>query len=179
MPFCDHKFVDSKACLKCGWVPDRIVVVGGPRTGKSYFAKQMRELGHPTFCGDPRSTVKFPEPDVTYLPEGLKFDGDSGAAAWVAENWFPMRGPWLCEGHVMARALRRWRDQQIAIWDFWDQCPDPCDRIIVLKEHHPEATVSKKQRAMHKGVIETTWEEIAEDYEKLARVVEWSEGQKP
>lgn len=133
----------------------RIVIVGGPRCGKSTLARQLREQGAPTFCGDPRSKVKEPEEDVTYLPEGFGMGPES--SRFVADVWFAMPGPWVCEGHVMARALRKWASERE-----WHHMP--CDRIIVLAHHHPDATVTAAQAAMHRGVIEKTWAEIAERY---------------
>ena len=126
----------------------RTIIVGGPRCGKSTLAAT---LGAPVYCGDPRSKVKQPLTGVEYLPEGLPFAGDSGSSAWIGRNWFAMPGPWTLEGHVMARALRRWARTHQGM---------PCDRIIVLREPHPAAEVSSGQRAMGVGVL-TVWDEIA------------------
>lgn len=125
----------------------RVVIVGGPRRGKSWLA---RELSAPVFCGDPRSKVKDPEEGVHYLPEGIPFAGDDGAAMWVACNWFTMPGPWVLEGHVMARALRRWtRDHYNGY---------PCDRIIVL-DRPAMCDATRGQDSMHTGVMKV-WSEI-------------------
>lgn len=139
----------------------RIVIVGGPSRGKSTLAHELHtKHGTPVFCGDPRSKVVYTKPYTTYLPEGLDFAGDSGAAAWVAEHWFTMPGPWICEGHVMARALRRWSASCM-----------PCDRIIVLdREAHRETT--RGQEAMHKGCMKV-WNEIASDF---ASITEYRNG---
>lgn len=131
---------------------ERVIIVGGPRCGKSWLAREYRERGVPVFCGDPLSKVKEPEGGVTYLPEDLDFAGDFGAAAFVSDKWFNAEGPWVCEGHVMARALRRWIDKGRHIPDDW--------RIIVLRNHHPIAVVTPGQRTMHKAVM-TVWDEIA------------------
>lgn len=135
----------------------RIVLVGGPRRGKSTLARQYRAQGIPTFCGDPRSKVKDPEEGVTYLPEELPYAGDQGAAAHVAGLWFIWQGPWLCEGHVMARALRRWLDAHPREM--------PADKIIVLSGP-AKCETSKGQDAMHKGVM-TVWEEIAHHFREI------------
>jgi hypothetical protein len=149
---------------------NRIVIVGGPSRGKSTTAHELHtEHGWPVFCGDPASKVVYQKPYTTYLPEGLDFAGDMGAAAWVAERWFSMPGPWVCEGHVMARALRRWighadypHDQDFPRY--------PCDRIIVLdREAHRETT--RHQEAMHAGVMRV-WYEISEYF---APITEWRE----
>lgn len=134
----------------------RIVVVGGPRCGKSTLARWYRERGTPTFCGDPLSKVKEPEPGVTYLPEGLDFSGDKGAAQWIVDNWFSMRGPWLCEGHVMARALRRCVNR-----------PTPCDKVLLLPV--PKVDQTPGQLAMTKGVMKV-WGEIARHYGPVTEV---------
>lgn len=145
----------------------RTVIVGGSRSGKSTLAREFRVIGMPTFCGDPLSTVKEPEDDVTYLPEGLEFDGDNGAAAWIAANWFTMPGPWCCEGWVMARALRRWVDQQFG-FDVRAGMhgPMPCDEIIVFRKQREHALTRPGQRAQGKGVM-TVWNEIAYHFTEI------------
>lgn len=134
----------------------RIVIVGGPRRGKSTLA---RTLGLPIFCGDPRSKVKDPEDGVTYLPEGLNYAGDSGAAAWVSGNIFlGMPGPWVFEGHVAARALRR---MLAGGWKAFG----PKDKIIVLAGP-ARCESTKGQETMHRGVM-TVWEEIAHNFKAI------------
>lgn len=130
----------------------RIVIVGGPSRGKSTLAHELHEkTGVPVFCGDPASKVEFQKPYTVYLPEGLPFAGDNGPSVWIMENWLPMPGPWILEGHVMARALRRWARSH----------PNgfPCDRVIVLAREAHRAT-TPGQEAMHKGVMKV-WSEIA------------------
>jgi hypothetical protein len=132
----------------------RTIIVGGPRCGKSTLARQYRARGVPVFCGDPRSKCKEPEDGVTYLPEGLDW---SEGSQYVANEWFTMPGPWLLEGQIMARALRK-----------WTSAGEPCDEIIVLRNHHPKAVVSPGQRAMHKAVM-TVWSEIEGRFAHLVR----------
>lgn len=126
---------------------ERIVIVGGPRSGKSSLAREFRAAGLPTFCGDPRSKVKEPEHGVTYLPEGLPMSGDDGAAQWIVDHWMTRPGPWVLEGWIMARALRRWR----RAWP-------PCERIIVMRSPVVEQTPG--QLALTKAVA-TVWRSIA------------------
>jgi len=163
---------------------ERIIIVAGPRRGKSTLAAQLSgdkfepqpRPRVPIFCGDPLSTVKEPLPDVTYLPEGLPFSGDDGAAQWVADNWFSMPGPWICEGHVMARALRRWigtcpplQTEMRKGKTGYEVVPTkhqfPADRIIVL-DRPGFGMPSKGQDAMHRGVM-TVWRDIAHWFEPI------------
>jgi hypothetical protein len=153
----------------------RIVIVGGPRCGKSWLAANLSlettegsgPLGTSSiYCGDPLSTVKDPMPTVHYLPEGIPYSGNEGAAAWIAEHWFSMAGPWICEGHVMARALQRYIDQQLSVWDFWDQCAMPCDKIIVFEEQRSDQILKPGQLSQHKGVM-TTWRRIRDYFDPI------------
>lgn len=152
---------------------DRIVIVAGPRMGKSYLAESLRRDGYTVFCGDPLSTVKEPLPNVTYLPEGLDYAGDGGAAAYVSEYWFcgthagiKMPARWVCEGHVMARALARYL--KLAAGSYARLPAFPCDRVIVLTGE-PAVERTAKQRANHDGVM-TSWAKIAD---QLAPISEW------
>lgn len=151
---------------------ERIVIVGGPRRGKSWLAANLSletTEGHgplgssQIYCGDPLSKVKDPMPTVHYLPEDLPFSGDNGAAQWIVDNWFPMPGPWVLEGHVMARALRRWVADKN--WALGLALHMPCDRIIVL-DRPGFGVPSKGQNAMHTGVM-TVWREIAHYFEPI------------
>lgn len=148
---------------------ERVIIVGGPRRGKSTLADKLARAGNcKHFCGDPLSKVKDVQPGVFYLPEGIPISGDDGAAQWVADNWFQLKGPWVCEGWVMARALRRWlastnmpteRVPRRGGYDVRTVAPRVADRIIVLSG--PAWTeASKGQEAMHKAVL-TVWSQIA------------------
>jgi len=147
----------------------RIVIVGGPRVGKSWLACKLGGDEHgaslrvycgtvPLFCGDPLSTVKEPIDGVAYLPEGLPYAGDTGAAQWIVDNWFSMRGPWVLEGHVMARALRRWLNAPEQYGSAHDHFP--CDRVIVFENQRHDCDLKRGQVAMHAGVLKV-WREIA------------------
>ncbi len=67
----------------------RIVITGGPTTGKTTLAKRM---------GGGRSTDEV---------MGL---GWNDASAEVS-TWFDRPGPWIIEGVAIARALRKWRER--------------------------------------------------------------------
>jgi hypothetical protein len=100
--------------------------------------------------------VKDPIEGVEYAPEGLGMGSE--ASQYVVDHWFTLPGPWVCEGHIMARALRKWMAEHYPVM--------PCDRVIVFTEHHPEADVTARQAAMHKGVM-GTWEDVAHEYASI------------
>lgn len=146
---------------------ERIVIVGGPRRGKSTMAVELSNAakGCPIYCGDPLSKVKDPDVSVHYLPEDIPFSGDDGAAQWIAEHWFTMPGPWVCEGHVMARALRRWLAGTAPFRDNGFELMRPCERIIVL-DRPGFGMPSRGQESMHTGVM-TVWREIASYFDPI------------
>jgi hypothetical protein len=124
----------------------RIVIVGGPLHGKSTLAAS---LGLPVYCGDPRSTVREPRAGVTYLPEGLPMAGDDGPAQWIVDHWLTRPGPWVVEGWIMARTLRRWVQTRRE---------KPCDRVIVLTT--PKVPQTPRQLSITRGVA-TVWQQVA------------------
>lgn len=130
--------------------PDRIILVGPPRSGKSTLARELRAAGTPTFCGDPAELVKDLEAEVTYLPSGL---GWSEASQYVAETWFRMPGPWCCEGVSMVRALRKVLDDpdRVKILDGV--------QIVRFTMQYESAVTKEGQRAMAKA-IDKIWNEI-------------------
>lgn len=139
----------------------RVLVVGGPRRGKSTLAQRLRSSVNavviPTFCGDPVSLVKDPEPGVTYLPEGLSW---SDSSQYIADNWLMLPGPWCCEGIAMARAVRKLvNSERSAVLDGVD--------IVVLTDAIAEE--SSGQSIMAKSVM-TVWAEVADLFPQ-ARVV--------
>lgn len=129
----------------------RIVILGGPRRGKSSLARTFRDQGIPTFCGDPRSLVKEPEDNVTYLPENLSW---SDSSQYVVDNWLTQPGPWCCEGVSMARALRKVVRA--------DRVKDLDGIEIIVANQVPKGVVpTPKQDSMTKAVM-TVWSEIAD-----------------
>ncbi len=158
---------------------NRIVIVGGPRCGKSRLARELRKRGYPTFCGDPFDKVKEPEPQVTYLRDGMGMGSES--SRHIVDRWLPMPGPWVLEGHIMARVLRKWLDdrenrtdhgvcetaaQEAAAW--------PCDRIVVFPEQHPDVDTEVGQRNLHKGTM-TVWRGIEDYFEGMTVIMRWSD----
>jgi hypothetical protein len=124
----------------------RAILLGGPLAGKSTLARILRKKeGWPTFCGDPRSAVRSPEPDVTYMPEGLDW---SARSQHVVDAWFRMQGPWVLEGHVMARALRKLPLDAVC----------PADRIFLMPRTFGQLDVMQAKLTLQ---VWTVWEEIA------------------
>jgi hypothetical protein len=110
----------------------RVVLVGGPETGKSLLAHRADPEQRRTRCTDELVGV-------------LEW---SEASAEVA-TWFDEPGPWIIEGVATARALRKWLRAH----------PDQrFDAVIVLMSK-PFGERSKGQVAMAKGVV-TVWNEI-------------------
>ncbi len=111
----------------------RIIIAGGPRTGKSTLAARLgAELGVA-----PRST------------DSLIGTLDWSAASLEVSTWFDAAGPWVIEGVAAARALRKWLAAH--------PTGTPCDRIILLDTPHVE--LSKGQVGMMKG-CRTVWAEL-------------------
>lgn len=135
----------------------RTIILGGPSRGKSTLAETYKRRGIPVFCGDPASMVLYQKAGTTYLPEGLPFAGDGGGGDWVARNWFLMPGPWVCEGHVMARALRRWLGTYAHVGE-GHGLRMPCDQIIVL-DCPPHRYTGEGRERMHRSVLKV-WREI-------------------
>jgi len=134
----------------------RIIIAGGPRRGKSTLAKEYMEMGYPIYCGDPLSKVKDPIQGVTYLPEGMPFSGDNGPAQYILDNWLPLPGPWVMEGHIMPRVLSRWLENSKGSQQW------PCDLIIILDRPALVPTV-QGQESLHKGCM-TVWNRISESF---------------
>jgi hypothetical protein len=148
----------------------RIVICGGPRTGKTTHAVAVLELVRCNCDGfrvvDGRTYGMHAVRCDAWLPEDIRLrhtddlieqtahlgkDGWSEASR-LASEWLDEPGPWIIEGVAMARALRKWREAHPGE-------PPPVDRVIRLTA--PYETLSKGQAAMAKGE-ETVWLEIVE-----------------
>ena len=124
----------------------RIVIIGYPMAGKSTFAKT---LGLPVFCTDPKSTVRQPDPEVTYMPEGIEWSKQSD---YVIDQWFKKES-FVIEGVGAVRALRKWASYYTLM---------PCDKIIFMQNKQP----LDKHIAMVKSV-QSIWGEIALMYRHI------------
>jgi hypothetical protein len=140
---------------------DRIVIVGGPRTGKSWLAQTYWTAGYDVYCGDPLSKVKDPIETVTYLPEGLAMEDE--CTRFVVEHWLSQPGPWVCEGWLMARVLRKW----LQVHDYEPPTEFPCDKIIVFENQRADCDLLRGQVAMHAGVHKV-WNEINDYFSPIA-----------
>lgn len=111
----------------------RIIIIGGPRVGKSTLSEKLRnELGIETLrCSH----------DVEHL--GWSESSD------FASKWFDEPGDWIIEGVQMARALRKWLAAN----------PDKPLDADILTLHHPWETRLPGQESMTKGVF-TVFREI-------------------
>jgi len=122
----------------------RIVIIGGPRVGKSTLSERLqREYSIPTLH---RSR------DIEHL--GWHESSDA------ASEWFNDPGPWICEGVQLARGLRKWLKKN-------PDTPLDCD-IFQLRQ--PFVPLLPGQLSMTKGVG-TVFKEIeAELIKRGARI---------
>lgn len=118
----------------------RVLITGGPQTGKTTLADALGDLGW---------TVRHTDP--------VALGGDAEAREWSAvseevSRWFDAPGPWVIEGVAVPRALRKWAARHSAE-------PPPCDRLVILSRGGVETRL-KGQVVMEKGV-QTVLHELA------------------
>jgi len=111
--------------------PQRLLISGGPRRGKSHLARRIAADGRRYHHG-----------------EELK-DLEWSVGSQRASEWLDEPGPWVCENVAMARALRKWLRR--------NPTGKPADLIVVLRL--PVDDRVKGQDTMAAGV-ETVWREI-------------------
>lgn len=114
---------------------ERVIIVGGPSTGKSTLANYPRDFAAHVRCTD----------ELVGVLEWSEVSAE--VALWISEP-----GPWIIEGVATARALRKWLAAAPG---------QPLDVVVVLMSH-PFVELTKGQAAMAKGVA-TVWNEIAID----------------
>lgn len=115
------------------WLPSRVVIAGGPRSGKSTLARELAAYSGTHFL---RGTDEL---------MGLGWSESS----LVASDWFDRGGQWICEGVVVPRALRKWLAR----------VPDVPPADMVLWTNQDVTHRSPGQHAMAKG-CDTVWREI-------------------
>jgi KaiC/GvpD/RAD55 family RecA-like ATPase len=125
----------------------RIVICGGPRTGKTTLAEHM------AFWGVKDSTEQTMTSGmgldrVRHTDDLIALGWSEGSAG--AALWFALPGPWIIEGVAVSRALRKWREAHPGE-------PPPVDRVIRLTT--PHVALTKGQAAMAKGEA-TVWVEV-------------------
>lgn len=120
----------------------RILITGGPKTGKTTLAKQLAVEN----AGILLHTDDF-------IPLGWSTASEETAL------WMGKYGPFIIEGVAVPRALRKWLAS--------NPTGTPADKVIFLGK--PWVALSPGQLAMTKGLV-TVWKEIVG--ELVARGVE-------
>lgn len=127
---------------------ERVVVGGGPRTGKTRLAMELaRSLRCPVYGTDALMNL-----------------GWSNASAQAAMG-FDRPGPWVTEGVVAVRALRKWLR--------WREQGRPCDRLVWLTI--PKAPQRPGHLAMCKGCL-TVLREIEPELVRRGVAIEFEGG---
>lgn len=125
----------------------RILITGGPRTGKTTLADKLQATG---LTANPPGPMLRHTDDLIAQCTHLGKEGWSEASR-LASEWLNEPGPWIIEGVAVCRALRKWREAHPGE-------PPPVDKVIRLTM--PHVALTKGQAAMAKGE-ETVWQDIA------------------
>lgn len=136
--------VDMDALVGEVGMHDRVIVVGGPRTGKTML-----------------STLSA----YRHARAHRHTDSLMGAMHWSAASekvaeWFNEPGRWVVEGVATVRALRKWLMAN----------PDKAVPATILLMDAPQVKRKKGQRIMAKGV-RTIWAEILPELEKRGATI--------
>lgn len=141
--------------------PRRLVIAGGPRTGKSTLARKLAaDMGL-----QPNSETNDGHGAYGYglavrsTDELLGRKDWSEASAEVA-RWMDAPGPWILEGVVMARACRKWLAAH--------PTGAPCDELLYVTE--PKVPQIAGQARMSKG-CDTVFREIESALERRGVVI--------
>ena len=94
----------------------RIVITGGPKTGKTTLADEMG--------GGVRQTDELIE--LPWSEQSL-----------VVSRWFDEPAPWVIEGVTVTRALRKWLKHNLK--------GKPCDLVIYLREPRIQLSVGQER----------------------------------
>jgi hypothetical protein len=124
---------------------ERILITGGPRTGKSTLGREL----------DPH----YLETDQPYR-EGKAWSDVSDHVSY----WFDRPGPWVIEGVAVPRALRKWLRRNV------DPRFRPCDRVILLSHAHVPLKPGQHRMAIEVGKV---WAEVAPELIRRGITVEF------
>lgn len=106
----------------------KIVITGGPNTGKTAYVPRHPEL------------AAYPVKHTDDLQRSI---GDWSKESEAVSTWFDIPGDWVVEGTTVARALRKWLKR--------NPTGKPCDRLIYLARVYGNRTPG--QNAMAKGIV--------------------------
>lgn len=119
----------------------RIVILGGPRTGKTTLAGEIWRKAVAAWVAEHGPIVDLEGPVLMHTDDVMHLGWSEASEA--ASKWFDTSGPWIIEGVAAVRALRKWHAQHAFQ-------PPPVDRVIFLAKTFEEPTPG--QRVMAKGV---------------------------
>lgn len=117
-------------------MPERLLIIGGPRTGKTTLAREM--------------SPHFHESDLPYR-QGKEWSECSAEVAL----WLDWPGPWVIEGVVLPRAIRKWLETERGR----DIRNTPCDRVLLV-ESPAFVELNRGQRGMTTSVGKV-WGDVA------------------
>lgn len=124
---------------------ERIIIIGGPNSGKSYYAEQI--------------SGRYSIDDVKYTDSLIETYSWEEIAEMVS-NWFIAEAPWIICGMMCCRGLR--------YWFRYNNLIKPCDRIIFIDRIVDRST---RQKAMFK-VMNDIWNEILPEVKRRGIRVE-------
>lgn len=122
---------------------ERLVISGGPKTGKSTLTDKV--------IADADTRPRWMRTD-DFMDLGWS-EASQAVADWMTVN---SDGPWIVEGVAAVRALRKMIDA--------DPDVKPCDRLVILRHHFDPLTTG--QESMTKGLF-TVLSEITDRLTEL------------
>lgn len=128
----------------------RILITGGPRTGKTTLARQLFEEAAARYDRAGITAALLHTDDLIEQCRHLGKDAWSEASR-IASTWLDEGGPWIIEGVAVSRALRKWHEVHP------NERP-PVDRVVYLGV--PHVALTKGQESMAKGVFKVHFEDV-------------------